>query len=60
MAKILVVDDDMAILDMVGSILGKDGHVVAKINRPLDLNMDKINTYDLILLDIMMPGNGWI
>ena len=56
MAKILVVDDDMAILDMVGSILGKDGHVVAKINRPLDLNMDKINTYDLILLDIMMPG----
>ena len=38
---ILVVDDDMAILDMVGSILGKDGHVVAKINRPLDLNMDK-------------------
>ena len=56
MAKILAVDDDMAILDMVGTILGKDGHMVTKINRPLDLNMNQLNNYDLILLDIMMPG----
>lgn len=56
MAKILIVDDDMAILDMVGTILGKDGHMVTKINRPLDLNMNQLNNYDLILVDIMMPG----
>ena len=56
MAKILAVDDDMAILDMVGTILGKDGHMVTKINCPLDLNMNQLNNYDLILLDIMMPG----
>ena len=56
MAKILVVDDDTAILDMIGTILNKDGHQVTKINNPLAINMEKVNLYDLILLDIMMPG----
>ena len=55
MAKILVVDDDTAILDMIGTILNKDGHQVTKINNPLAINMEKVNLYDLILLDIMMP-----
>ena len=56
MAKILVVDDDTAILDMVGTILNKDGHLVTKVSNPLEINMEKVNLYDLILLDIMMPG----
>ena len=56
MAKILVVDDDAAILDMIGTILNKDGHLVTKISNPLEINMEKVNLYDLILLDIMMPG----
>ena len=56
MAKILAVDDDTAILDMIGNILNKDGHLVTKVNNPLDINMEKLNLYDLILLDIMMPG----
>lgn len=56
MAKILVVDDDQAILDMVGTILGKDGHLVTKLQDPLKMDMEKVNQYDLILLDIMMPG----
>ena len=56
MAKILVVDDDTAILDMIGTILNKDGHQVTKISNPLEINMEKVNLYDLILLDIMMPG----
>lgn len=55
MAKILVVDDDAAILDMIGTILNKDGHLVTKISNPLEINMEKVNLYDLILLDIMMP-----
>ena len=56
MAKILVVDDDTAILNMIGTILNKDGHLVTKVSNPLEINMEKINLYDLILLDIMMPG----
>ena len=56
MAKILVVDDDLAILDMIGTILDKDGHMVTKVSNPLEINMEKVNLYDLILLDIMMPG----
>ena len=56
MAKILVVDDDTAILDMIGTILNKDGHLVTKVNNPFEINMEKVNQYDLILLDIMMPG----
>ena len=56
MAKILVVDDDTAILDMIGTILNKDGHLVTKVSNPLEINMEKVNQYDLILLDIMMPG----
>ena len=56
MAKILVVDDDTAILDMIGTSLSKDGHLVTRVNNPLDINMEKVNLYDLILLDIMMPG----
>ncbi|MEI3340400.1 MAG: response regulator transcription factor [Eubacterium sp.] len=56
MAKILVVDDDTAILNMIGTILNKDGHLVTKVSNPLEIDMEKINLYDLILLDIMMPG----
>ena len=56
MAKILAVDDDTEILDMIGTILNKDGHLVTKVSNPLEINMEKVNLYDLILLDIMMPG----
>lgn len=56
MAEILAVDDDTAILDMIGNILNKDGHRVTKVSDPLAINMEKLNLYDLILLDIMMPG----
>ena len=56
MAKILVVDDDAAILDLVGNVLNKDGHFVTKVSNPLKINMEKVTDYDLILLDIMMPG----
>ena len=56
MAEILAVDDDVAILDMIELVLKKDGHLVKKISNPLELKMEEVNRYDLILLDIMMPG----
>lgn len=58
MAKILAVDDEPAILEMIESILNKDGHLVTKVSNPLklNLNMEELHRYDLILLDIMMPG----
>lgn len=55
MAKILAVDDEPAILEMIESILNKDGHLVTKVSNPLKLNMEELHRYDLILLDIMMP-----
>lgn len=55
MAKILAIDDDKAILGMIGNILEKDGHTVTKLDDPLKLDMEKAAGYDLILLDIMMP-----
>ena len=56
MAKILAVDDEPAILEMIESILNKDGHLVTKVSNPLKINMEELHRYDLILLDIMMPG----
>ena len=56
MTKILAVDDDVAILNMIENILKKDGHVITKISNPLELDIDKVSSYDLILLDVMMPG----
>ncbi|WP_026506088.1 response regulator transcription factor [Butyrivibrio sp. NC3005] len=56
MTKILAVDDDVAILNMIENILKKDGHVITKISNPLEIDIDKASSYDLILLDVMMPG----
>ena len=56
MANILAVDDEKAILNMIESILVKDSHTVTKIDEPTKIEMDKLSHFDLILLDVMMPG----
>ena len=43
MAKILAVDDDNAILDMIGNILSRDGHQVIKTDNPQKLNMEQLS-----------------
>lgn len=45
MAKILAVDDEPAILEMIESILNKDGHLVTKVSNPLKLNMEELHRY---------------
>lgn len=60
MANILVVDDEAAMLHLIERILEKDKHNVTLCKDAKDvLNFD-FRKFDLILLDIMMPGiNGF-
>ena len=56
MAHILVVDDEPAMLQLIRRVLEKDRHFIvlaSDANEVLNMNFSK---YDLILLDIMMPG----
>ena len=56
MAHILVVDDEPAMLQLIRRVLEKDQHFISLISdagTALNINFSK---YDLILLDIMMPG----
>lgn len=61
MARILVVDDEEALLELVGAILTHEGYSVLTANsgqKALDtLEKDRV---DLVLLDVMMPEmDGW-
>jgi DNA-binding response OmpR family regulator len=55
--KILVVDDDLAILDMLDEVLSYYGYNVSTLSRA-DRVFERINEYhpDLILMDIMLAG----
>ena len=57
-AKLLIVDDERAIVDMMTTVLKKEGflHIDHAYNGENALEACKQTTYDLILLDIMMPG----
>ena len=58
--KILVVDDELNIRRALERLLSQEGHTVETIgNAQNALELLKNNKYDLILLDIKMPGmNG--
>lgn len=59
MANILSVDDDIEILALIKKALEREGHTVTSIDSAEKIDTDKLQHYDLILLDIMMPGmNG--
>lgn len=62
MAKILVVDDEPEIIYLTKMILEKEGHEVVAANDSDEcFEKLKAETPDLILLDIMMPGDdGWV
>lgn len=55
MARLLVIDDEKAILDLVKNSLEKDGHIVTICESAADVTINTLKNYDLILLDIMMP-----
>lgn len=56
MAKILVVDDEPAILSLIHNALSTDQHLVTTISNPAEVHSTDLGAYDLILLDVMMPG----
>ena len=55
--KILVVDDDLAILEMLDEVLTYYGYQVSTLSKG-DKVFDRIDEYhpDLILMDIMLAG----
>lgn len=55
MAHILAVDDEADILKMIRKILEKDGHLVEMLSEPAVMEKMKLEHFDLILLDVMMP-----
>lgn len=58
--KILIVDDDMEIAELVAIYLKNDGYDTTIINDPLEvINYLEKNNVDLAVIDVMMPGiNG--
>lgn len=55
MAAILMVDDERPILELVKNGLQKDGHFITACTSATQVPLDRLNRYDLIILDIMMP-----
>lgn len=56
MARILAIDDEAEILILLKNALQKDGHEVVTKGSPQEIEEEELSWYDLILLDIMMPG----
>ena len=56
MANILAVDDEAAVLTLIKNILQKDGHFVTTVADSNKISVLQLGVFDLILLDVMMPG----
>ena len=56
MPRILVVDDDAAILKLVSVILARAGHEVRTSSHPVEaLDLLQVFTPELIIRDVVMP-----
>ena len=56
-ARILIVDDVKKNIQVLGSVLGREGYRVSyALDGPKALLMAAEGEFDLILLDVMMPG----
>ena len=59
--RVLVVDDDQAILEFMQTFLMKDGFEVTTLSDPNDAPEEvKDGGYHLFVLDLMMPGLGGV
>lgn len=59
--KILIVDDEINICELVRLYLEKEGYITAIATNGIQaVDMFKSDSFDMILLDIMLPGkDGW-
>ncbi len=55
LANILIIDDEPDILALVNNILSKDHHRVTVKTSARHMSLNEYSTFDLILLDVMMP-----
>ena len=56
MVRILAIDDDEQILKLIRNALTKEGYDVTVLGDPTEFHRLKLSDYQLILLDVMMPG----
>ena len=56
MIEILVIDDDRGILEVMRKALSRENYRVTALDDPLKVNEKDLARYQLILLDVMMPG----
>jgi CheY-like chemotaxis protein len=57
--KILLVDDDAAVLDMMSRMLVHRGHTVHACDTPFGVSAQIVrDPPDVVVLDVMMPGLG--
>jgi CheY-like chemotaxis protein len=57
--KILLVDDDAAVLDMMSKLLAYRGHEVQTCATPFGVSAQIVrDPPELVVLDVMMPGLG--
>ena len=57
MTSILMIDDDVALTQLVAEYLQLDGYQFTAVHQgPEGLELAKSNTFQLVLLDIMLPG----
>lgn len=55
MAKILIADDDLELLDLLKQVLEKDGHIIYTATNGTEAKRMALEQPELILLDVMMP-----
>ena len=55
MARILAIDDEKAITDLLSRSLTRDGHVVKTVNDPLHVLDMELSPFDIVICDVMMP-----
>ena len=56
MAYILAIDDELEMLAFIKTALERSGHIVQTATATTEISPEKAKFADLILLDVMMPG----
>lgn len=57
MTKVLIVDDDSDLLELMSGFLSRHGMFVDSANSGIDMDQKlSTDTFDIVILDIMLPG----